>query len=107
MKIFSKILPIISNKYFIATAVFLIYTLIFDTNNISSQIKSARQLKKMKLEKAYYLNEIESDSNALNELFSNKKKLEKFAREEYFMKKDNEDIFLLIGDGFTQIKKNN
>lgn len=65
----------------------------------------SRQLKKMKTERDFYLTEIEKDSIALKDLASQTGNLERYAREEYLMKKDNEDIFILIGDDFEQLKK--
>ena len=47
-------------------------------------------------EKAYYLEEIRKDSIAMADLMSSMDKLEKFGRERYLMKKDDEDIFLII-----------
>ncbi len=105
MRFFRRIPKILYNKYVIATVIFLIYTLIFDVNNISSQVKMSRQLKKMKTERDFYLTEIEKDSIALKDLASQTGNLERYAREEYLMKKDNEDIFILIGDDFEQLKK--
>ncbi|MBN2746586.1 MAG: hypothetical protein JXR34_07645 [Bacteroidales bacterium] len=90
-----------------ASTLFLVYTLIFDVNNISSQVKMSRQLKKMRMERDYYITEIERDSVALVDLASQSGNLERYAREEYLMKRDNEDIFILIGDEFEQLKKEN
>lgn len=104
-KILKKIWPILYNKYFLSVSLFLVYTLIFDSNNISSQVKMATQLNKLRAEKAFYQNEIARDSAALHELKYNNHNLEKFARENYYMKKDDEDLFLLIGDSFIQMKK--
>jgi hypothetical protein len=53
-------------------------------------------LKDLRDKKAYYLNEIEKDRKATYELNTNMKTLEKFAREKYLLKKDNEDIFLIV-----------
>jgi cell division protein FtsB len=50
----------------------------------------------MEDEKEYYLTEFEKDSTMLYTLEHDKEALEKFAREKYLMKKDNEDIFLIV-----------
>jgi cell division protein FtsB len=50
----------------------------------------------MELEKEYYLERIAEDSKKLNELMTNDENLEKFAREQYLMKKPDEDIFLIV-----------
>lgn len=53
-----------------------------------------KQLNKLETEKAYYMKEITKTSTELEELTKNPKTLEKFAREKYFMKKDNEEVFV-------------
>ena len=60
------------------------------------RLKDLSNLKELRREKAYYIEEIKSDSVKLNELKTNIKNLEKFAREQYLMKRDNEDIFIVI-----------
>ncbi len=49
-------------------------------------------------DKQYYVAEIEQNKKDMNELMSDKQHLEKFARERYLMKKDNEDIFLIVSE---------
>lgn len=54
-----------------------------------------QQIHGLKKEIQHYQGVIEEKQNKLNELQSNKKNLEKFAREQYLMKKDNEDIYII------------
>ncbi len=96
MKYFKKVWPVIYNRYFIASAVFLLYVLIFDSNNLATQVRLARDLKKLKAEKRFYLQEIAKDKESIKVLMTNKKNLERFAREKYLMKRDNEDVYLII-----------
>ena len=96
MKFVQKIWPILYNKFFIATAVFLIYVLIFDSNNLSTQIRLSRELKKLKAEKQFYLDEIKKDRAAVEVLMTDQQNLERFAREKYLMKRDDEDVYLII-----------
>lgn len=70
--------------------------LIFDSNNIIDLIKIRRSINDLEDKKAYYINEIDTLRKEEKALFSNIKNLEKFAREKYLMKKDNEDIFVII-----------
>jgi len=58
-------------------------------------MKNSAKLRQYEKDRKYYLEQIEKDSLQIHELKSNNKNLEKFAREKYFMKKDNEDIFLI------------
>jgi len=69
---------------------------LFDRNNFISQVKLGRTLSEQRVQKEFYQSEITRDSTALQEILSDTVSLEKFAREKYLMKKDNEDIFLVV-----------
>jgi cell division protein FtsB len=86
----------IFNRYFITAFGFFIWILFFDKNDLISQYKMRSELRKLKREKEFFLKEIERDSKNLWELHTNPQTLEKFAREKYLMKKDNEDIFYIV-----------
>lgn len=86
------------NKYVLTTLGFIIWLLFFDRHDIISQLKLRKELQKLEEEKTFYLKEIEKDSKNLNELLTDPKTLEKFAREKYLMKKDNEDIFVIVNE---------
>jgi len=101
-----KILNILKNKYVIITLVFFVWILVFDKNNLLSQLELARKLEKLKEDKNYYLKEIVADSIKTHELLTNPENLEKFARERYLMKRDSEDIFLIVPkDSTTNYEK--
>jgi cell division protein FtsB len=51
---------------------------------------------KLNQEKEYYLDKIDQDSTRLHQLKTNEENLEEFAREEYYMKKENEDIYIIV-----------
>lgn len=70
----------------------------FDRNDFISQYSYRQVLKKLKADNEYYQKEIEQNKKDMQELMSDPKHLEKFARERYMMKKDNEDIFLIVYD---------
>ncbi|WP_134090992.1 septum formation initiator family protein [Olivibacter sp. XZL3] len=89
------LINIAKNKYLIATIAFVVWMLFFDRNDIASQYKYRSQLKGLKTEKEFYINEIAIVKKDLEELTSNLTRLQKFAREKYLMKKDNEDIFII------------
>ena len=84
------------NKYLIAVLVFLVWLLIFDNNSLIDRVKYLNTLHDMEEEKQYYLERIDEDSRRLNELKTDRENLEKFAREQYFMKKENEDVFVIV-----------
>lgn len=60
------------------------------------QYKLRSQLQDLKDEKEYYLQEMAKAQQEYDELFTNQESLEKFAREKYLMKRDNEDIFVIV-----------
>ncbi len=91
-----RLLQLFKNKYFLISVVFLVWLIFFDRNDLLSQYEYRQQLNKLKEEHAFYTKETADVQKQLNELTSNKEKLEKFAREKYLMKKDNEDVFVII-----------
>ena len=84
------------NKYLIAVLAFLVWLLIFDRNSLIERMKYIRTMHDLENEKQYYLERIDEDSRRLNELKTDRDNLEKFAREQYFMKKENEDVFVIV-----------
>jgi cell division protein DivIC len=96
--IVQKIRPFFRNKYIVALLVFLVWMLFFDNNNLVDRYKTYSNLRQLEKDKKYYIEKIESDSRKLNELRTNKANLEKFAREQYLMKRKNEDVFIIVND---------
>ena len=70
----------------------------FDRNRVINQVKLLNTLGNMRSEREYYQEQIEQDSTALHILESDKEELERFAREKYLMKRDNEDVYLVVED---------
>jgi cell division protein DivIC len=91
-----KLFATIANKYLIAFMVFSVWMLFIDDNNIFFLRKNVNKLKEYRVERTYFLEKIRKDSIHLQEMKVNAKNLEKFAREEFLMKKKDEDIFLII-----------
>ena len=91
-----KLVEQVTNKYFLVSAGFVVWMLFFDRNDLLSQYEYRTQLNKFKAEKDFYIAEIEKVKTDLNELTTNQERLEKFAREKYLMKKDNEDVYVII-----------
>ncbi len=96
LKIWKKILPFVKNKFILTILIFMIWILFFDRNNLIDRVKELRHLKQLEKDKKYYIERIDKDSKRLEQLKTNNKNLEKFAREQYLMKKDNEDIFVVV-----------
>ena len=93
-----KILPYIRNKYTFTLLAFVVWVSFFDKNDVLSQMDLRKEVKKLEEEKKYFVTEIGNNKNDMKELMTNPKNLEKFAREKYLMKKDDEDVFVLVDE---------
>ena len=93
-----KILPLVLNKYFVAIVAVLGWVTFFDKDDLMSQYELRKKLNALRTEHTYYHEEIVKSKNDMNELHTNPANLEKFAREKYLMKKDNEEIFVIVRD---------
>lgn len=85
-----------TNKYTISGLIFLVWIAFFDKNSIVDKMQLRSQISTLEKEQTYYQNKIEEDNRKIKELLSSPDNLEKFAREQYFMKNDNEDIFVIV-----------
>ena len=86
--------PYVKNKFIMTVLVFLVWMTFFDENNFISQVKNQMKLAELEADKEHYEKEIAESQEDLKLLQNDKELLEKFAREKYLMKKDNEDIFV-------------
>jgi cell division protein FtsB len=91
-----RLIDLLKNKFFLVTLAFLVWMIFFDRNDLFSQYEYRRQVNKLKTERDFYKAQTDEVNKELNELTSNPKQLEKFAREKYLMKKDNEDVFVIV-----------
>lgn len=87
-------LSIIRNKYFIALAAFIVLMLFVDRNDFFAQLARQRQLKELTANKNFYQQQIDQTKKNLSDLQNNATALEKYAREKFLLKRDNEDIFV-------------
>ena len=92
---FKDVLKKFSNKYVIATLIFAALIVFIDQYNVFEQGKSYRKLRKMKKEVEYYDQEIEKQEQTLKALKSDTALLEKVAREQHLMKRDDEVVYIL------------
>jgi cell division protein DivIC len=84
------------NKIYVGIVLFfLIWMLFFDEYNWIRIRRDSLKLRALKREAAYLQGKIESDRARLKDLKTDPSALEKYARENYFMKKDNEDIYVI------------
>jgi cell division protein DivIC len=68
----------------------------FDNSSVLNRMKYKEKLNTLKQEKRVFLDEIKHDSILTEKLLSDTLEMERFARENYLMKKDKEDVFLVI-----------
>lgn len=99
---FRKIPSWLRNKYALTTLAFVIWVAFFDRNDLFSQYTYRQELRKLEVDKEYYAREIEQNKIDMDELMSDPEHLEKYAREHYLMKRDNEDIFLIVEDTLVE-----
>lgn len=91
-----RIPKFLKNKYVLTLLGFAIWMIAFDQYTLWTQYKFKQELNQLEKDKEYYEREIAKAKEDLNELMTNDEQLEKFAREKYLMKRDNEDIFVVI-----------
>ena len=88
------ILRFLSNKYVMVTAFFIVWMVFLDNYSYLDHRFLDKEINELEDNKAYYQKEIEADKKNIRTL-KNPHQIEKFAREEYYMKKDSEDIYII------------
>ena len=86
------------NKFIVTLLVFFVWLLFFDEYNLVSRAKNNKRIAELENLKEEYISEIERNKRLLQELQGDDDNLEKFAREQYQMKKDNEDIYIVLSE---------
>lgn len=87
---------IFRNFYFVSLAIFFVWMLLLDSNNLVARYKLGAKLDALEDEKEYYEEKIREVNKDRSELFGDRNSIEKFAREKYLMKKESEDIYIII-----------
>ena len=90
----NKYLKPFKNIFILILVVFAVWMLFFDANSWLIHHELNTEIEDLENEKEYYIKEIEKDKKDLKKL-STDEGLEKFAREEYYMKRDNEEIYII------------
>lgn len=85
----------VKNKYFVASVIFVFWVTFFDQNKLIDRFRSLHELNQLEKDKEYYNNRIKEETRELDEL-EDGKNLEKFAREQYLMKKEDEEIYVIF-----------
>ncbi|HEX4876341.1 MAG TPA: septum formation initiator family protein [Chitinophagaceae bacterium] len=95
MRLLTHIPAWLKNKYFLSFAAFCAVMLFLDRNDLFTQMERRKELRELQQSKRYYTSQIEAESKELEALKNNPATLEKYAREKYLMKRDNEELFLV------------
>jgi cell division protein FtsB len=85
---------VLTNIYVLVLTVFVIWMLFFDTNSLLIHMELKKEIKKLEKQQEFLREEISDDKKVIEKL-SDPKELEKFAREQYYLKKKNEEIYLI------------
>lgn len=95
MKFISGTFSIIKNKYVIASILFIVWMLFFDPKDWGLIGDRRNKLTRLQKSEAHLTNLIKETRIELDLLKTNAQTIEKYAREKYYMKKDNEDLFIV------------
>ena len=98
MQVLAHIPSFLKNKYLLTGIGFAVWILFFDSRDlITSHFKERNELLSLEKSKLYYEQQINATKQELEQLKTNPALLEKYAREKYLMKRDNEDLFRIEG----------
>ena len=84
----------LKNKYLLTGSFFLVWMLFFNDKDLISEFKRKEKLKELQQSEEHLGATISETKQELSQLKTNAQTIEKYAREKYLMKKDNEDLFI-------------
>jgi cell division protein DivIC len=85
----------LKNRYVVITIAFAVWVFFFDQNSLINQWKMGKEIKLLEQNKSFYIEEVEKLRRENRELFGDVRNLEKFGRENFFMKKADEEIIII------------
>ena len=91
-----KIPRVFKSFYFLFGLFFIVWMLFIDSNDLYSQFTRMKKLKELERQKKFYKEMIQEVEKDREELLSDEALLEKFAREKYLMKKESEDLYVIV-----------
>ncbi|MEL0009654.1 MAG: septum formation initiator family protein [Flammeovirgaceae bacterium] len=91
-----KIRDLFKNFYFLFFLCFVLWMTIIDSNGFINRYRLSSKLSELNTQKEFYIKEIDKVTLDKERFESDEELLEKYAREEYLMKKESEDIFYVI-----------
>jgi len=90
-----KVLSIVTNKFVLTALAFGVWMFFFDQNDFRSMQQRKQELQDTKDNIAYLNKEIAGMEKDHEEMVGNPQRLEQYAREQYLMKRDNEDVYVI------------
>ena len=96
-----QIIQIITNKYLLAIVLFAVWMCFFDRNDLALQWKRVNELRNLQKSEKTLTGLISGTKSELDLLKTNPSTLEKYAREKFMMKKDNEDLYIVTTNSLT------
>lgn len=88
-------LSFLKNKYLLTGLFFLVWMFFFNEKDLISEVKKNEKLKELEKSEQHLTETITETKQELGQLKTNAQTIEKYAREKYLMKKDNEDLFII------------
>ncbi|MBT0609172.1 FtsB family cell division protein [Aequorivita echinoideorum] len=101
-----KWVRVVSNKYMLILILFVVWMVFFDTNSYLIHHELDHDINGLEENRDFYKNEIDSDKAFIKKM-EDSNEMEKFAREKYYLKKENEDIFIIENEDSIKEKKEN
>ena len=94
----NPLLKLILNKYFLTFTAFLVWMVFFDNNNLRRQRQLGEELGELYKTRQFYITETSKNRDLIFKLQNDKETIERIAREKYLMKRDSEDVFVVVRD---------
>ncbi|HTM90793.1 MAG TPA: septum formation initiator family protein [Flavisolibacter sp.] len=95
MKLLGSTISFLRNKFLLAATAFVVWMLFFDRNDVFTQMERRSELNELRQSKQYFEKQIAENRSFSKDLQFNASAIEKYAREKYLMKRDNEDLFII------------
>ena len=91
----TRVVKFVWNRYFILTIAFAVWMFFFDQNSFFVHRELDKQIKLLEVDESYFQEHLNTETEKLDQLNSNPAEIERLAREKHFLKKDDEDIFII------------
>ncbi len=97
-EMFKLIVTKLKNKYFLFSVIAFVWMLFFDRHDLIFQYRLYKKIQQLEQDKLYYQTEIKKLNDERLTLIKNEDALEKYAREQYWMKQPDEDLYIIVND---------